>query len=519
MKAKRRTLIMVSLLVCAAIAGFAFQPNVPSYADEGGGLPPASVTAPPEAIADLIYTAEPQELATAGTATDGTMQYALENVTGGESSGLGDWGEAVPKATKAGTYRVWYKAVGDANHSDSEPAFITARIAKRKLIITPTTRVYDYNGEIQGPGDIAYEDPADLAEMVHLDGLQGDDVLYNICIDGQGQEVGTYPLIATQANLDEKVDNYDREYVEGKMIIRGTLEVTVTGSSAEKTYNGAEQAYEGSVTATSSNEAFDASKFRYTGNTVAKGTEPGDYVVQLDQECCVYDDELYKLKCTLGDPIKLTIKPASEPEVEPATTTIGGVLLATVTAKGSNGLALTWNKIDGVGGYDVFFVKCGKAPFKKVKTIKGNKTFKWTKRGLKKGKAYRAYVKAWVMEGGKKKYVKTSLSVHAYTSGGTSKYTNAKSVTVKKARVSLKVGKTHKIKAKVTKLKAGKKLMPAAHAPKLRYVSSDEAVATVSASGKITAKAKGSCKVYAIASNGAKKAIKLTVKFGHRDSQ
>ena len=101
--------------------------------------------------------------------------------------------------------------------------------------------------------------------------------------------------------------------------------------------------------------------------------------------------------------------------------------------------------------------------------------------------------------------------VHAYTSGGTSKYTNAKRVTVKKASVSLKAGKTYKVKASVTKLQKGKKLMPTGHAPKLRYVSGNRKIATVSKTGKITAKAKGSCKVYVIAVNGASKAVSVTV--------
>ena len=46
----------------------------------------------------------------------------------------------------------------------------------------------------------------------------------------------------------------------------------------------------------------------------------------------------------------------------------------------------------------------------------------------------------------------------------------------------------------------------------LRYVSSNKKIATVSKSGKITAKSKGSCKVYVIAVNGARKAVRVTVK-------
>ena len=201
---------------------------------------------------------------------------------------------------------------------------------------------------------------------------------------------------------------------------------------------------------------------------------------------------------------------------EPAPVTkVSGTLLAKITAKGKSSLIISWTKVNNVDGYDVFFAKCGKNDkntLKNVKTIKGNKIFKWTKKSLKAKKSYKAVVKAYVMKNDKKTYVRTSPMVHAYTSGGTSKYTNAKSVTVKKTSVSLKKGKTYKIKATVNKLQKGKKLMPTGHAPKFRYVSSNKKIATVSKSGKITAKSKGSCKVYVIAVNGASKTIKVTVK-------
>ena len=202
------------------------------------------------------------------------------------------------------------------------------------------------------------------------------------------------------------------------------------------------------------------------------------------------------------------------PKLAPVTK-VSGTLLSKITAKGKSSLVLTWSKIKGAEGYDIFFAKCGKNDknaLKKVKTIKGNKTFKWTKKRLKTKKPYKAVVKAYVTKNGKKTYVRTSPMVHAYTSGGTSKYTNAKRVTVKKASVSLKAGKTYKIKANVVKLQKGKKLVPTSHAPKLRYVSSNKKIATVSKSGKITAKSKGSCKIYVIAVNGASKAVSVTVK-------
>ena len=43
-----------------------------------------------------------------------------------------------------------------------------------------------------------------------------------------------------------------------------------------------------------------------------------------------------------------------------------------------------WNQ--NIINFRLFFNKCGKQTPKKVKTIKGNKTFKWTKKNLKKSK-------------------------------------------------------------------------------------------------------------------------------------
>ena len=183
---------------------------------------------------------------------------------------------------------------------------------------------------------------------------------------------------------------------------------------------------------------------------------------------------------------------------------------------GKTSITMAWNKINGADGYDIFFAPCNKNDkkntCKNVKSISGNNTFKWTNSGLKKGTAYKSYVKAYVMRDGKKTYISTSPVMHAYTGGGNKKYTNAKSVTVKKKKISLKKGKTYKIKAKVNKLKKGKRLMPKSHAPKLRYLTSDSSVATVNSKGKITAKGSGTCTITVFAHNGVSKNVKVTVK-------
>lgn len=212
------------------------------------------------------------------------------------------------------------------------------------------------------------------------------------------------------------------------------------------------------------------------------------------------------------------VEVSAEFEPVPPAPKVSGTQMAKMSAKGKKSLTISWNKIKGAAGYDIFFAKCTKhdtaSGCKKVKTIKGNKTFKWKKSGLKKGKAYKAYVRAYVMQNGKKKYVTKSPLMHAYTGNGTKKYTNAKSVklkNVKKGKLSLKKGKAFKIKAKVIKINKKKKLMPKGHAPALRYMTTNKKVATVSKSGKITAKGKGKCTIYAYAHNGVSKSIKVIV--------
>ena len=193
-----------------------------------------------------------------------------------------------------------------------------------------------------------------------------------------------------------------------------------------------------------------------------------------------------------------------------------GKAVGEMAFEGDDEMTLMWSKVKGADGYDVFFSPCSKTGKvrvpKKVKTLKGNANFSWTKSGLKKGVAYKAVVKAWVMRDGKKVYVKRSPTYHGYAGGYSKTHTNAKKVVVAKPKVALRAGGTFKIKAKVVKLKKNKKLISSRHAPKLRFLSTNPKVAKVSKSGKIKAKSKGTCKVVAFAANGVSAVVKVTVK-------
>lgn len=86
----------------------------------------ASVVTKAPAARKLTYTEMAQKLVTKGEAAGGTMQYAL----GTETEATDPFTAAIPTGTNVGTYYVWYKVVGDSQHTDSEPACVRVEIEK-----------------------------------------------------------------------------------------------------------------------------------------------------------------------------------------------------------------------------------------------------------------------------------------------------------------------------------------------------------------------------------------------------
>lgn len=102
--------------------------------------------------------------------------------------------------------------------------------------------------------------------------------------------------------------------------------------------------------------------------------------------------------------------------------------------------------------------------------------------------------------------VSSSKMIHAATKGGNAG--NCKKVKITKpgkAKLSLKAGKSYKIKAKATGQIVKKKRG-------LRYESTAPAVATVTSKGKIKAVSAGNCSIRVYARNGIYKTIKIRVR-------
>ena len=180
--------------------------------------------------------------------------------------------------------------------------------------------------------------------------------------------------------------------------------------------------------------------------------------------------------------------------------------LSATAAKTS--IKLKWTKIPSASGYEIYGRKCDKGAYKLLKTVTKNTTTSWSNTKLKKATGYSYYVKAYTVRNGVKTYVKTSNTIHVTTTGGTS--TNVKAVKVSKKTISLKKGKSTKLK--VTQTLASKKLSVMKHATKLTYSTTNKKVATVSKTGVVKAKGKGTCYVYVRAASGVYTKVKIKVK-------
>ena len=103
---------------------------------------PCEVNAPTANV--LTYTGNSQALVTEGSVISGAikLQYC--------STQDGTYTDTVPNGTNAGTYSVWYKGIGDANHEDGIPEEVKVTIAKADCSYTaPKALSLKFTGSAQ----------------------------------------------------------------------------------------------------------------------------------------------------------------------------------------------------------------------------------------------------------------------------------------------------------------------------------------------------------------------------------
>lgn len=159
---------------------------------------------------------------------------------------------------------------------------------------------------------------------------------------------------------------------------------------------------------------------------------------------------------------------------------------------GRNYINLSWTKVKGASGYIIYGNRCNSA--RKVYSLKKvvsttRTSAKITK--LNKGTYYKYTAVAYKTTTEGQKVIASSKTIHVTTIGG--KVGNYKKVKLNKKIVKLKCGKVFKIKAEQVPEK--KKLKVKRHRG-ICFESSNSSIATVSSSGKVKAKKKGTCVIY-----------------------
>lgn len=236
----------------------------------------AAVTEEPQLVQDLTYNGEPQTLVTAGAAQGGQMQYAVEKE--------GPYQLALPTATDAGTYEVWYIVIGDENHENIGTTQIgTVTIAKADPdpeIPTGLTATYgDTLADVQLPEGWTWNDPAqsvgDAGSKSFAATFSGDGN-YNPLEKELTVTVAARDLAGAEVTLSETVFTYNGQAqkpevtavtlegaslqagdytvaFDGEAVHAGTVTVTVTGTgnyagTVSTTYTIAQKAVEAVVT-------------------------------------------------------------------------------------------------------------------------------------------------------------------------------------------------------------------------------------------------------------------------------
>lgn len=119
------------------------------------------------------------------------------------------------------------------------------------------------------------------------------------------------------------------------------------------------------------------------------------------------------------------------------------------------------------------------------------------------------YIKFKVAAYKGRKQLCISKTVHCFL-GVYSNYGKTKSISWSKKALTLKQGKAKKIKVKIM-ISKGRRFMDD-HAARIRYISMNRNIASVSSKGTIKAKLPGTCTVYAFGADGIWAKLRVTVK-------
>jgi len=227
------------------------------------GFGTAGATCTPPTAINPTYAGVMQALVNAGTATDGTMYYSLDNSL---------WDTAIPMAKNAGNYTVYYKVVEDATHADYIPVdnAVAVTIAKAPLTITASEKWIDYGEPLQYmqatySGFVNGEGPGYVQPAVKFSSDYT-----------QGDNAGTYTITPYGAGAA----NYEITYVNGVLHVNKLYAAITTPPTAIDglVANGSAQTLIHAGEATGGEMQYSLNNFHWSAD-LPTGTDADTYTV------------------------------------------------------------------------------------------------------------------------------------------------------------------------------------------------------------------------------------------------
>lgn len=153
-----------------------------------------------------------------------------------------DWEISIPAKINAETYYVWYKAIGDGNHNDTNPACLTVSISKAAV----TVKAMDQRIYVGGTVPVLTAPVLDTHYTIA--GLMGKDTLTTaptlayqkngVAATPDNTVAGTYDIVPSGASTG---DNYTISYESGTLTIGDKAQQTITAEDVTATFGDADK--------------------------------------------------------------------------------------------------------------------------------------------------------------------------------------------------------------------------------------------------------------------------------------
>ena len=378
-----------------------------TYTEEIDELPP-EITGITAADVTGTYTGQPYTIAVSGMEDGDIVQYALR------SDGETVYTQEQPEMINAGTYEVLYK-VSRAGHQTFEgsarveiarakPQYIVPTGLKGNSgmtlasIVLPEGFVWqtDAGTKLSKIGNqkfyVCYR-PEDQANYQIVTDIEV--VVEVTCPSHQYQSAVTKAPTETQKGLKTFTCRLcGKIYTEEIPMLSPTRPGNVTGlKMAKRTTNSLSYSWQNVPGVNYRLVLYKGSKavstINVTGNAYTyKNLQPATaYTLQVTPYRVVNNKNVYAFA---ADSVRTATSPAK-------------AKLSKAKRSGGSKVKLTWKKVTGASGYEIF-MKTGNGKYKKIKTIGKGKTVSFTKTKLSKKKSYSFKVRAYVTVDGKKIY-------------------------------------------------------------------------------------------------------------------